>query len=327
MKSVLPLTYITTFLFLFGESLQPAPRIQIYESIICRNYYRNAPSSHDADPGRCKISPVQQELALLIGVERLSIILPSILAIPFGALADYLGHGLILSIALFGVFLEESWPFLVCWVPDVFSIRLIWLHFLFSIIGGGMTVIITLVHVIIASVVDADLRTKTFLQVRAAGVFASILGYTMAGVMMKKNVWLPWAIGNVSILLAAVVAMLIPKTSLTQSDSSEENDASISWRDSVISARALLESTLKVIAGNKRVLIVLVSTLLCQLGYNSVPLMMVIYVSKRYGWSFADVSISSRNYERTTLTFPARPICLVRCRWQSSSHLYLCFCR
>ncbi|KAJ4340046.1 hypothetical protein N0V95_007597 [Ascochyta clinopodiicola] len=83
-KHTIPLVYLTSFLFLFGETLQPAPRTAIYEAIVCQHHYASrGPGAHD-----CKVAPVQQELAFLGGMERLSIIIPSILAIPFAALAD-----------------------------------------------------------------------------------------------------------------------------------------------------------------------------------------------------------------------------------------------
>ncbi|KAJ4401400.1 hypothetical protein N0V91_007949 [Didymella pomorum] len=222
-KSTIPLVYLTSFLFLFGETLQPASRIAIYESIVCQQHY-GTPDPHD-----CKIAPVQEELAFLGGIERLSIIIPSILAIPFAALADRYGHSLILAIAIFGVFLEDGWPFVVCWFPDVFPIRLIWLHFLFSCVGGGFTVVVTLLHVIIADVVSAEERTRIFFRARAAGVGASILGYAAGGVLMKTNEFLPWAIGLVTLILGTTTAALIPRTTVQERKNLEDDDVTRNW--------------------------------------------------------------------------------------------------
>ncbi|KAF2645220.1 MFS general substrate transporter [Massarina eburnea CBS 473.64] len=292
MKSFLPLVYLTTFLFLFGESLQPAPRIEIYERVICHTFYAQPSNSTASEHVDCKSAPVQQELAFLIGIERLSVILPSLLAIPFGALADRVGHNVILSVALFGVFLEESWPFIVCWFPDIFPIRFIWLHFLFSLVGGGVTVIVTLLHVIVATIVPADERTAIFFRLRAAGVSASILGYAMAGLLMRKNAWVPWIIGNSSLLLAGIVAALMPKTTGEEAacadDGEDVRGADVGW---VRAALLLMKRVYVMAVGNKRVLVLLVSCLLCQLGGDSVSLMMIIYVSKRFGWSFADANL------------------------------------
>lgn len=281
-RYTIPLVYLTAFLFLFGETLQPAPRIAIYESIVCQQHY-GAPGPHD-----CKIAPVQEELAFLGGIERLSVIIPSVLAIPFAALADRYGHSLILAIAIFGVFLEDGWPFVVCWFPDVFPIRLIWLHFLFSCVGGGFTVVVTLLHVIIADVVSAEERTRIFFRARAAGVGASILGYAAGGVLMKINEFLPWAIGLATLIMGTATAALIPRTIVQESKNVDDDIRTGSW-----SVRSSLEAIVKMtsqLVGNKQVLAMLVLVFVCQLGFDSVPMMLAIYISKRFGWSFSNVS-------------------------------------
>ena len=292
MKHTISLVYITAFLFLFGETLQPAPRIAIYESIVCDQYYADRTQDGPLD---CKVPPVQQELAFLGGIERLSIIIPSILAIPFAALADRYGHSLILSLAIFGVFLEDGWPYIVCWFPQVFPIRLIWLHFFFSLLGGGFTVVITLLHVIIANVVSAEERTKIFFRARAAGVGASILGYAASGFAMKVSSWLPWAIGLGSLCLATATAKMVPHTVAQEQEHHQGTDPehgifTESLKVRLLSSAKAMGHTARILVCNKQVAIMLVMVFLCQLGFDSVPLMMAIYISKRFHWSFSDVS-------------------------------------
>lgn len=289
----IPLIYITCFLFLFGETIQPAPRIAIYESIVYRQYYGSS-GPHD-----CKVPQVQEELALLGGIERLSIIIPSILAIPFAALADRYGHSLILAIAISGVLMEDAWAFLVTWFPDVFPIRLIWIHFVFSLVGGGFTVVITLLHVIIADVVGAEERTIMFFRMRAAGVAASILGYAASGLMMRVNDYFPWAVGLVSLVLGTVTAAMIPNRTV-ETDGKPPDDGLMAG-GLMQKARSLIES-LKSIAslliGNKQVLGMLILVFLCQMGFDAGPTMLTIYISKRYGWAFADVSALKTSTDR-----------------------------
>lgn len=262
--------------------MQPAPRIAIYESIVCQQYY-GSPGPHE-----CKVAPVQEELAFLGGIERLSIIIPSILAIPFAALADRYGHSFILAIAMLGVFLEDGWAFLICWFPDVFPIRLIWLHFLFTLMGGGFTVVITLLHVIIADVATPEERTKMFFRGRAAGVGASILGYTAGGLMMKTSLFLPWAIGLATTLLGTLTAAMIPKT-VVHENSKSGDEAEGSW--GVKSSLEAVRSVAALLLGNIHVLAMLGLVFVCQLGFDSVPTMLTIYISKRFGWTFSDVSL------------------------------------
>lgn len=285
-KYTIPLIYLTSFLFLFGETLQPAPRIAIYESVVCHQFYRNN-ASQAAD---CKVPAVQEELSLLIGMERLSIIIPSILAIPFAALADRVGHSVILSIALFGLFLEELFPLIVTWFSDVFPIRLIWLHFVFSLVGGGFTVIVTLLHVIIARVVVEEERTSVFFRIRAAGVGASVLGYAASGAMMKFSNWLPWIVALVSLGLATVAARLIPITRAEEHQEAEvDDDGKRDVRTRFRSGLRMFKRTTKLLVGNPNVLEMLGLVFLCQLGFDVVPLMLAIYISNRFGWSFSSV--------------------------------------
>lgn len=283
-KNTITLVFLTTFLFLFGQTLQPAPRIAIYEDIVCRQYY-GSPGPHD-----CKTTPVQEELAFLGGIERLTIIIPSILAIPFAALADRYGHSFILAIALFGAVLGDAWPFLVCWYPDVFPIRLIWLQFLFSCIGGGFTIIVTMLHVIIADVVSAEERTRMFFWGRAAGVSASMLGYAASGALMRKSLFLPWAVGLVALTLGIVTAAWIPRMTVEESAKSDDDGGARGW--SLRSSLDALADITSLLLGNRQVLAMLVLVFVCQLGFDSVPIMLSIYISKRFGWTFSDVSLA-----------------------------------
>jgi len=290
-RYTIPLIYLTSFLFLFGESIQPAPRIAIYESVVCHQHYANHPSQL-AD---CKIAAVQEELSLLIGIERLSIIVPSILAIPFAALADRVGHSLILSVAILGVFLEDLFPLIITWFDNVFPIRLIWLHFVFSLVGGGFTVVVTLLHVIVAHIVEEEERTTVFFRIRAAGAGASVLGYAASGAIMKVNSWLPWAIGLVSLVVATVTARLVPITMAQKYDETEVPvdhvvDCEGYLRTGLSSTARMLERITKLVIGDKRIPMILLLVFLCQLGFDAVPLMLAIYISKRFGWDFSDVS-------------------------------------
>lgn len=286
------LTYLASFFFLFGESIQPAPRIAIYESVSCRQYYAKR-KSHGSD---CKVPAVQEELSLLIGIERLSIIIPSILAIPFAALADRVGHSVILSLAIFGVLLEDLFPLIIAWYEDVFPLRLIWLHFVFSLVGGGFTVVVTLLHVIVAQIVGEEERTTVFFRIRAAGVAASVFGYAASGLLMRYNNWLPWIVGLSSLAVATVTAKLVPVTTSyvcyeAESEPNGENHVNAS-RSKLHTVARNFKQVAKVLSGNTHLLVMLVLVFLCQLGFDAVPLMLAIYISQRFGWSFADVSVA-----------------------------------
>lgn len=304
-RRTIPLIYLTSFLFLFGECIQPAPRIAIYESVSCRQYY----AKQDLHGANCKVPAVQEELSLLVGMERLSIIIPSLLAIPFAALADRVGHSFILSLATFGVLLEDMFPLFINWFDGVFPIRLIWLHFVFSVVGGGFTVVVTLLHVIVAQIVEEGERTAVFFRIRAAGVAGSVLGYAASGLLMRYNNWLPWIVGLTALAVATITARLIPTTrSIEHHDdqSGPSGDTSVEMRRSLYRRIAGdSKHILQVLSGNRHLLVMLFLVFLCQLGFDAVPLMLAIFISQRFAWSFADVSYKFLVLETSADSLPS----------------------
>lgn len=61
---------MVNFFLYTGQSTVLAPRIQIYESIICRDYAsRDLPAAALPGVGRCKEQDVQAELAFVLGIE------------------------------------------------------------------------------------------------------------------------------------------------------------------------------------------------------------------------------------------------------------------
>ena len=73
---VLLLVYGAIILFTFGDYIQLSPRIQVYESILCDQYYSKI-GTHLLQVQNCKVKAVQEELATLRGVERLTELIPS----------------------------------------------------------------------------------------------------------------------------------------------------------------------------------------------------------------------------------------------------------
>ncbi|KAF2710758.1 MFS general substrate transporter [Pleomassaria siparia CBS 279.74] len=322
-RYTIPLIYLTTFLFLLGETLQPAPRIQIYEDILCDAHYRThgAPlhshmvttstdtHAHAHDAHDCKIPAIQHQLSLLLGVERFSILIPSLLALPFAALADRYGHQLVLVLALGGVLLEDAYALVICRFPAVFPLRLIWAHFVFNLIGGGFTMVVTLLHVVAAREVEAERRTGVFLRIRAAGVGASVLGYVGAGVGMRVSggAWVPWGIGLVCLGGAVGVAIVVLLSrgggkSVTDDDE-DEDDVNVNTNANANANNAERPQQRQQqqqqqqggqkwqsLIRNPHILRILILVFLTQLGFDAMPLIMAVYVSKRFGWSFSNAS-------------------------------------
>lgn len=101
-----------------GESLYVAPRIRLFESVVCRDYFlRHDPSLVDRDGGVpehwCKVDAVQAKVASILGWQFFFDSVPAILLpIPFGYVADKHGRKWVLTLAMFGYFLSYAWTLL-----------------------------------------------------------------------------------------------------------------------------------------------------------------------------------------------------------------------
>ncbi len=145
-------------------SVAIAPRIVIFEEVICRQYYAKLQTG--ADGLDCKIEPIQSELALINGWKDTLSLIPGeqdfsetwpiallnangiglILSIPYAALATRIGSNVVLNMALVGMLLNEVWVAVVSAMPQVFPLRVIWLAGIFTIIGGGRVAVISICH-------------------------------------------------------------------------------------------------------------------------------------------------------------------------------------
>ena len=98
-----------------GECLYLAPRIRLFESIICTSFYRETDHSVLGPGGEvpekfCKIDPVQDQVASLLGWQYFFDSLPAILLpLPYGYLADKNGRKWLITLSLLGVTLSYAW--------------------------------------------------------------------------------------------------------------------------------------------------------------------------------------------------------------------------
>lgn len=106
--SVVALVIATAIVSDIGEDLYGAPRLRLFEAVICKRYYvEHDPSLIDpggrVDERHCKVDGVQDSLAELLGWVYFSNSVPAILLpIPFGYLADKYGRKWILVMAMMG---------------------------------------------------------------------------------------------------------------------------------------------------------------------------------------------------------------------------------
>ncbi|PWY77391.1 hypothetical protein BO70DRAFT_294588 [Aspergillus heteromorphus CBS 117.55] len=307
-KHLLLLLSLTAFLFFLGENIQQAPRTQIYETIICDQMI---PWNSETPPpsSRCKSKVVQEELAFLKGTERLLGALPTILVIPWSMFAERYGRCRSLRLALLGVLCEEAWSCLICWLSDLVPIRLILLAPLFEVVGGGPAIITTMIHLLAAEVTTDEKRTTTFFVIRAMGIAAAMLAQLTSSFLMIRNVWVPWVLGLLCIFLSTLAAPFestpgfqippdetpILQHSVGRMGSLDRDNVLLSKKNAGIKSRFVLAAKqlhegARTVYGNFSLLVLLGLSFLGQLSEDSLPMILLLYISKRFGWEFAQAN-------------------------------------
>ncbi|OTB09798.1 hypothetical protein K445DRAFT_71583 [Daldinia sp. EC12] len=175
---------------MLGDNLQPAALVQVFEDVICDDYYKTnslPPSSNGTLPNPCKAQPIQKELALVRGFQQLVPIFPSLLCtVPYGLLAERIGRKRVLIMSGAGVFSALSWVLAVCYWRFA-SIRWALLSGAFLFLGGGDAVISTILHVMVTDTADDAERAQIFLYLHAADVISGFFGPAISGPLMEKG--------------------------------------------------------------------------------------------------------------------------------------------
>lgn len=77
---------------------------------------------------------------------------------PYGLLADRWGRKPVLLMSVLGLLLAITSILVVCWFPQIFPLRLVWLAWAMTLIGGGAPVGLSMVMTMIADVVKPSQR-------------------------------------------------------------------------------------------------------------------------------------------------------------------------
>ncbi|KAJ6184937.1 hypothetical protein N7519_006238 [Penicillium mononematosum] len=195
-RRVILLLYSFAFFMMLGDNLQPAALIQIFENVICDDYYSMhalpsalditaSPTSQLAD--RCKAQAVQKEVALVRGFHQLVPVFAAVLCtVPYGLLAERVGRKRVLFLSGAGVLAALSWVLAVCYWRFV-SIRWVWLSGAFLFIGGGDAVTSSVVHIMVTDATVPAERAQIFLFLHAADVISGFLGPALSAALMEKG--------------------------------------------------------------------------------------------------------------------------------------------
>ncbi|GMG47330.1 unnamed protein product [Aspergillus oryzae var. brunneus] len=194
------------------SAVPTAPRMVIFEDIICRNHY--AAWWDISKLGDCKVKAVQGELALINGWKETFEKIPGIpcplymnrqltfsdhgnshsallVSIPYGALADRIGRKKIQ-----GLF------------PRVFPLRAVWMSGLWQLVGGGGALVISMCYTLIGDVCSPEKRTTAFSQLYAAVLISELISIPLGSSLISLDPWIP-VLGSLGFLALAILFALL----------------------------------------------------------------------------------------------------------------------
>ncbi|KAH6623941.1 MFS multidrug transporter [Chaetomium tenue] len=310
--SVLAITIAASALILILDvvaSVPTAPRMVVFEGIICRNHYASLQDGGGGGPIDCKIEPVQSELAIINGWKETFDTIPGlIVSVPYGALANRIGRGKVLMLALLGCVFSETWLATVCYLPQLLPLRMVWLSGMFQLIGGGGATVLTMCYTIIGHVCSVEQRTTAFSQIHAAVLLSELISIPSGAALTNVDPWIPilGAVGfsATTTIVAFLVVMKYGKfvdsdvhkrhtQRLDSDDDSQDLPSPLAKKHFKLrdqwsqSATQLIASVTPWL--NRNVLLVLAAFFLCQISrqFSSV---LIQYCSYKFNWDYAQAS-------------------------------------
>ncbi|PYH86081.1 MFS general substrate transporter [Aspergillus uvarum CBS 121591] len=278
-----------TLILDIGLTVVLAPKIRLFESILCQEYYRTHNLQgliREIPESQCKTKEIQSAIARLIGWQTVFDSLPAIfLAIPYGALSDTRGRRPVLLLCFLGLTLSTAWTLLICWLQ--LPLELTWISSLFQCLGGGPAVATAIVEATIADVVPDDKRSTIYFQLQAAVLISDILANPLSAILMAHNVWIPCFLGLSIQGLGTILLMALPETlSFAKAVSPSAESATECEEGEELTLCGRLAKNFRSIVSDRNVVGLVFGLLVLTISAESVDFLLQ-YVSKRYGWSIA----------------------------------------
>lgn len=263
------------------------PITTILQDIVCKKYYARInldPSISFED--RCKIGPVQSEVAYINAwSESLEIVPTLLLALPYGALADRIGRKPVFLLSIFGCFLSDVWVRVVYWFPDVFPLRAVWLSGLGQAIGGGATTLSSIGYVIIADACLPEDRTTAFSVISAGLILSKMVFVPLGGIF--SDPWLPMWISSGLMLAALLVAAAFVPPTAPPSTPGDKNAPKLPLTSRMRSVPMVLTAFLTT---NTRLVPILLTFFLFQFGMAPNSTLFLQFSARRLSLSLASAS-------------------------------------
>ena len=120
---IISCVFCLQFLINFSRYIVEVPLIRLFEIAICDRYFQ----AEAIDERSCKITPIQNDLAIVVGWRFFFDALPILLtAVLYGRLADTHGRRVVLFLSCLGLVCSLIWIVIVCYANRVLPIKLVW---------------------------------------------------------------------------------------------------------------------------------------------------------------------------------------------------------
>ncbi|KAF4551452.1 MFS efflux pump-like protein [Elsinoe fawcettii] len=305
-KATVILAALFVICFQIADILRFTPSMRLYELGLCRRYYQQhdpsliSPDGHVAEQ-YCKISSIQEDLSALKGwMSTLEGLVGLILVLPYGALAEVKGAKLVAMLNLAGYALFCAWTLVVCFFWETLPIELVALAPLFRAVGGGAPVASAVTLAIVANAAPSSKRSTMFFFMGAAELVTEMIAPLMSTAFLAKGfIYTPILLGFIFEALAFVMIHAVPMDVIRQKgkDHSIERTESSQSLLGVSKAPEDRGGHFLSYLGDPRelltrsIIILLGCFTVTKLGRQMLE-MLVQYMSKRYGWSFAQANIA-----------------------------------
>ncbi|KAH8668425.1 major facilitator superfamily transporter [Xylariales sp. PMI_506] len=324
-----------------AASLYQLPLSRVIERRVCREYYAQHDPSQLGPNGEvpeilCKLDDIQKDLAWVQGaMDTAWIVGDFVMTIPLGFMAERYGQRAILWLNLVPRLFMLSWAVMVGYFEQSLPTKALIVGPMLSFLGGDC-VFNSITYALASSMTDDYvLRATYFGWMSSISYVVALLGPALASATMTVVLWLPFWIG-VSLLVLAIptISLLPDRPAATERSRSPVCPADEQSRpllsSPVLKAQnsepSMLQSILKRLVALKQALgshprnltLLFISFFLTSLASSDTKLLPQ-YISKRYGWTFAQAGylLSGKavvNFTLLTVIIPS----LLRARHKSS---------